>query len=326
MDTKLTVEKYSASHKHLWDTFVKQAKNATFLFERDFMEYHSDRFKDFSLLVFNKGKLISVLPANIVENEVFSHQGLTYGGFVLSPKTKFTEVLNSYKAVLVFLSSEGITKLHLKPIPKIYCSQPSDEIDYLLFLTEAQQTRVDLSSTIDLGNPLKIQSNRTEGVKKAIKQNLIISEVTEFHSFWEEILVPNLKKQHAAKPVHSVAEITQLARSFPKNIKQYNVYQGETIVAGATIFETEHLAHVQYISANANKQQLGSLDFLFHHLITEKYANKRYFDFGVSNENAGRNVNKGLLYWKECFGARSIAQSFYTVQTAHHSQLDSVFI
>jgi len=326
METELTVEKYKASHKHLWDTFVQQAKNATFLFARDFMEYHNDRFKDFSLLVFNKGKVVSVLPANVVEDEVFSHQGLTYGGFVLSSKAKFTDVLSAYKAVLSFLSSEGITKLHLKPIPKIYCSQPSDEIDYLLFLTEGQQTRVDLSSTIDLRNPLKIQSNRTEGVKKALKQGLVLSEVTEFQSFWEDILIPNLKEQHGAKPVHSVNEITQLARSFPKNIKQFNVYQGETIVAGATIFETEHLAHIQYISANANKQQLGSLDFLFHHLITERYAEKHYFDFGISNENAGKNINKGLLYWKECFGARSVAQHFYTVHTAHHSQLDSVFI
>ena len=100
----------------------------------------------------------------------------------------------------------------------------------------------------------------------------------------------------------------------------------EKIVAGATMFLNKHVAHVQYISANEDKQQLGSLDFLFHHLITSTYRDKKYFDFGISNENQGRNINKGLQYWKECFGARSIAQEFYEVKTANHTKLDSVFI
>ncbi|HQW68620.1 MAG TPA: hypothetical protein PLH25_03065, partial [Flavobacterium sp.] len=77
-----TIKKYNSEYFTIWNAFVSSSSNATFLFHRDFMEYHSDRFEDYSLLVFEDEKLISIFPANRVENTVFSHQGLTYGGFV----------------------------------------------------------------------------------------------------------------------------------------------------------------------------------------------------------------------------------------------------
>ncbi|MDX1463504.1 MAG: GNAT family N-acetyltransferase [Marinirhabdus sp.] len=320
------VEPYTAAHKNAWNQFVRQAKNATFLFERDFMEYHSDRFQDASLLVYKSSKLVAVLPANRREGVVYSHQGLSYGGLVLSSKIKFSDVLGAYKSVLQFLEAEGVLTLNLKLLPKIYHSQPADEIDYLLFLSEATRTRVDVSATIAMNHPIKIQSNRIEGVKKAEKQGLRMEATTDFSSFWNDILIPNLEKRHGASPVHSLDEITRLAAAFPKQIQQFNVMKDDKIVAGATLFITKQVAHVQYISANEDKQQLGSLDFLFHHLITTTFTNKRYFDFGVSNENQGKNINQGLQYWKECFGARSIIHEFYEVNTANHTTLDTVFI
>src|SRR6185312_14851566 len=60
-----SVERYTASRKLEWDTFVSAAKNATFLFSRDYMDYHSDRFNDHSLMIFNGRALVAVLPANL---------------------------------------------------------------------------------------------------------------------------------------------------------------------------------------------------------------------------------------------------------------------
>jgi len=42
------------------------------------MEYHKDRFNDYSLLVYKDQKLFGLLPANITNDTVVSHQGLTY--------------------------------------------------------------------------------------------------------------------------------------------------------------------------------------------------------------------------------------------------------
>ena len=56
-----------------WDRFCYTAKNATFLFQRDFMDYHSDRFTDHSLMMYKDEELIAVLPANIKDRTVYSH-------------------------------------------------------------------------------------------------------------------------------------------------------------------------------------------------------------------------------------------------------------
>lgn len=322
----IRVEKYLPAHKNQWDDFVRNSKNGTFLLQRNFMDYHADRFEDFSLMVFEKRKLIALLPANRNNNELYSHQGLTYGGLILSKSLKFEKILKAFKAVLSYLEKFSIQHLVLKLVPKIYHRYPSDETDYLLFLLKAQLIRSDLSASILQSNSIKIQSNRLQGVKKAEKNNLRIEKTSDFHKFWKGILIPNLKEQYNVKPVHSLAEISDLAANFPKNIHQYEVLKDDKIVGGCTIFETQTTAHVQYISADDNKQQLGTLDFLFRNLIEEEFADKIYFDFGISNENNGLNINEGLLYWKECFGARGIVYPTYQIETENHYLLDKVFL
>jgi lipid II:glycine glycyltransferase (peptidoglycan interpeptide bridge formation enzyme) len=98
------------------------------------------------------------------------------------------------------------------------------------------------------------------------------------------------------------------------------------IVAGTTIFQTKNVIHVQYIGSNNNKNILGSLDFLFYNLINDTFSDYKFFDFGTSNENEGRKVNSGLLYWKEGFGARSISQNFYEINTGDFKKLNNLMI
>lgn len=321
-----TVQVYTDSDRKAWNDFIASAKNATFLFHRDFMEYHRDRFTDHSLLVYKGTKIVAVLPANKVDAILYSHQGLTYGGLVLSPKIKLADVIEVNTTLLKYLNDQGITKLHLKELPSFYSVLPSEEMTYVLQLIRATCTRVDTASVIDYRHRISIQSNRVEGVKKAKKQGLRIEETHDFTAFWNDILLPNLNKRHNAKPTHSLEEITFLKEKFPKQIRQFNVYKEDQIVAGATIFQTKNTAHVQYISANEQKQELGALDFLFSTLITTTFSDNWYFDFGISNEQQGTKLNKGLSYWKECFGARTYVHRFYEIETANHHLLNDVLL
>lgn len=319
------VKKYIQNHYTIWNEFVANAKNATFLFHRDFIEYHGSRFEDFSLLIFDeKDNLRAILPANRVEKSVFSHQGLTYGGLVLNEKSKLSEVITIFQSVLEFLYKQGISNLEIKVIPSIYTEIPSDELEYLAFLCDAELFRKDSLSVIYLEHDYKISSTRKNEISKASKIAYSIREEQEFESFWNQVLVPNLEQKHKSKPVHSVEEISLLKNKFPKNIRQFNVYLKNEIVAGTTIFETDNVAHSQYISGNGTNNL--SLDFLHHFLITNVFKNKKYFDFGISNENQGKNINGGLLFWKESFGARTITQSFYHFETKNYEKLNAVLL
>ncbi|MFC4739761.1 GNAT family N-acetyltransferase [Flavobacterium ponti] len=323
----LTIKHYTSEYYSLWNEFVSKAKNATFLFHRDFMEYHADRFNDYSLLVFDeKDNLISILPANRVGDSIFSHQGLTYGGFVFLEHIKLGHVISIFKSVLSFLNQNSISKLHLKQIPPIYLDCFTSEIEYCLFIANAQIIRRDSLAVIDTSKSFKIAKSRKENIRRGTKNKLEIREELNFELFWNEILIPNLNKKHQAKPVHTIEEIILLQKRFPENIRHFNVYHDGKIVAGTTVFISEHVAHPQYVSGNETKNELGSLDYLYHHLITEVFKSKKYFDLGPSNENQGKNINQGLLFWKESFGAKIVVQDFYEVETANFGLLDTIML
>jgi Acetyltransferase (GNAT) domain len=322
---KFSFKKYDATFYNLWNQFVSEAKNATFLCHRDFMEYHRDRFEDFSLLIFENEKLIALLPANRVDNTIYSHQGLTYGGLLYN-NVKQAKVLEVLGALLSFLNANRYEKLVVKTIPRIYHLKPAEELTYALFLTEAKLIRRDSLAVIDLEKPVAIAKGRMEGVAKGIKNELEVIEETNFEEFWNQILIPNLANKHQANPVHSLDEINYLHTKFPQNIRQFNVYLKDKIVAGTTIFESNQVAHAQYISANADKNELGSLDFLYHHLIKSVYKDKKFLDFGISNEEQGKKLNSGLSFWKESFGASTMVHDFYEVNTINYPLLENVLL
>ena len=314
--------KYTNSKKADWDNFIATAKNATFLFQREFMDYHNDRFEDFSLMVYNDEKLYAVFPANKNGKNVYSHQGLTYGSFVLQDSAKLKSTFIAFKELLKFLFEEGIKKLDIRIIPTFYNSLPSDELEYVLYKAGASLVKRDVILLIDYQNKLRFQKNRREGINKAKRKNLIVKVDGDYEAFWNKILIPNLKEKHNSSPVHSLDEIKLLAARFPNHIKQVNVYQDDKIVAGTTVFLTKKVIHPQYVSANSNKNELGSLDVLYNFIIDHFIAGRNYFSFNTSSEENGKLLNEGLLFWKESCGARPHVFNNYEINTDTYKTLE----
>jgi hypothetical protein len=316
------VEKYTKENRLAWDTFISGAKNATFLFARDFMEYHSDRFTDYSLLVYKDDLLYAVLPANIVGDKLYSHKGLTYGSLVLSKSAKLLYTFEAFKALLAFLDAKAISTLELRNIPTFYNTMPSDELSYFLFKANATLIKRDALMVIDTSTKIKFQKNRREGINKAKRNGLTIAVDDNFEGFWNEILIPNLQQKHGVAPVHSLEEIQLLAAKFPDHIKQVNVYKDNVIVAGTTLFLTKTTIHPQYVSGNSDKNAFGSLDLAYDYIINHFDSSKRYFDFNISSEENGTALNSGLIFWKESCGARTFVADNYLIDTACYKTLD----
>ncbi|WP_241478963.1 GNAT family N-acetyltransferase [Psychroserpens jangbogonensis] len=291
------------------------------------MDYHSDRFNDFSLMLYKGNDLFALLPANSKGSHVYSHQGLSYGGLLLKKDCKFEDVLEAFKILLKYLNENNFDNLELKLLPKIYHMLPSDEMDFLLFKTDAQIIRKDISTVIDFREPLKItSSNRKRNLKKAISNQVVVKEVEDCEAFFNMILIPNLKERHEALPTHNVEDINSLKTKFPKHIRQFNAYHDDVIIAGVTVFETDQVVHAQYISTLDSKKDLAGLDAIFDQLIHTEFKHKRYFSFGISNENQGQQVNRGLLKWKESFGARAISHDFYKMSTKNYNRLNDIWL
>lgn len=308
----MKIIKYNSdTHKEEWNSFIAKSKNGTFLLNRNFMDYHSDRFSDHSLLFFEKEELIAVLPANLKDDILYSHQGLTYGGLIMNISIKTPNVLDIFSELISFLQSKNIKKLIYKAIPHIYHKYLSEEDSYALFRNNAELISRCVSSTIDqrVIKPGYSQLRKRQ-IKKAIQQGITVSESGELNDFWE-ILYQNLQEKHETAPVHTLNEISSLKQKFPQQIRLFKANKDNKCIAGCLVFETDTVAHIQYISANNEGKQYGALDLLFDELINNIFAEKRYFDFGISTEDGGKYLNEGLISQKEGFGARATIYDTY---------------
>lgn len=306
-----TVKRYESKYFSDWNAFISTAKNATFLFNRDFMEYHSDRFEDFSLMIFQEDKLVCVLPANRVGASIYSHQGLTYGGLVFSFKNKANKTNEIIDAVVFFLKENSVKEFLYKQLPIFYFSKISSEIDYFLWQKGAHLVRKDMNLAINLSKKLTISKSKLKHFNKSDAKLKMVEE-TDFTHFWNHVLQPRLNDKYNTKPVHKLEEISLLKSYFPNNIKQFSAYFEGQIVAGITIFDFGNVIKSQYGATTLEGEQLRALDFLFITLIHQyKMEGKLYFDMGIVNENEGKEFNLGLLNQKEELGCEIYNQDYY---------------
>lgn len=307
------VKRYTHELKGAWNQFLLTAKNSTFLFDRNYMDYHSDRFEDYSLMVYRKGALYAMLPANRREDTVFSHQGLTYGGLIMNKKATTSEILDVFAKINEFLKDEGVNHVVYKPTPYIYHQVPAQEDLYALFrLVDARIVGRNISSTIYQSEKIKFIESRKSGIRKALNSGVAVEGSSDFASFWT-ILGNNLKNKYGVKPVHSLEEITLLANRFPDNIHLFLARSANgTALGGTVIFVTgKQVVHTQYISASPEGKECGALDLLFDRLINEEYKDYPIFDFGQSTEDQGRVLNESLIFQKEGFGGRGALYDIY---------------
>ena len=311
--TNMNIKRYNPEFCQMWDEFVLAARNSHFFFLRNYMEYHRDRFDDFSLLFFDDhDRLLAVLPASRHEKVLISHGGLTFGGFIFGEKMTAKIMLDVFAACKDYLSCDGFSSLIYKCTPYIYHHYPCDEDKYALFINGATLFRRDVSTAVYLPQRYKYFKGRSWMVNKGRKNNIVVHESKRFQDF---ISLENeiLHKYHDTKAVHTGEELERLAALFPDNIKLYvgQAANSDEILAGTVIFDNGSTVHTQYLANSDEGRQLGALDAVIDHLITKVYADRKYFDFGISNEQEGRYLNEGLISQKEGFGARAVVHDFY---------------
>ncbi len=310
------IRRYTTDDKQQWDEFVALSKNATFLHYRDYMDYHSDRFNDHSLMAFNdKGKLIALLPANADGDTLYSHQGLTFGGWLTQVKHfNANNMLEIFDSMCAYLQTNGFHTLVYKAIPHIYHKYPAEEDLYALFRHHATIETCNISTVAIPASSYNKYGNSTKlNIKKAVHSGMTIEESHEFSEFWQ-LLTKHLKLRYNATPVHSLEEIQLLHTRFPQNIRLFEVHFQNELIAGCVFYTSDNVAHSQYTATSKIGMEMDAVAFLHNHLLHNVFADMPYYDFGTSNENNGLILNKGLISQKEGLGGRGIAYVIYKIQ------------
>lgn len=311
----IEIKTYTPEQQAVWDEFVASCCNATFLHQRAYMDYHSDRFTDHSLMAYSDERLVAVLPANVVGKTLYSHQGLTYGGWLHQVKHfDATVMMAVMQSAAEWLKNEGFETVVYKPVPHIYHRYPAEEDLYALFRAGAVLTECNISTSVQLSNPFDFDRGNKRAVNSARRAGVDVGESADWKGYWH-VLEEVLASRHETKPVHSVEEIKLLHSRFPENIKLYTATCEGRIVAGVVMFFTHTVAHSQYIASSAEGRERKALALLFRHLIDQsKDSGYAYFDFGISNEDHGQWLNEGLVQQKSRLGGRGIVYNSYQIK------------
>ncbi len=283
------------------------------------MDYHADRFHDHSLMIYDeKGKITAILPANLKDNILHSHQGLTFGGLIYGKKMRTPMMVEVMDALVSYCKDQKFERLIYKSIPLFYHTQPAQEDLYVLHQLGAECMRIDVSSTINFKNiPYALSSGRKSGLTKAKNYTLTIRESDDYESYFK-IVNERLDEKYDSHATHTADEMSLLATNFPKNIKLYGCYLEDIFVSGVIIYEYGQVAHTQYIASTEHGREIGAQDYLLNCLIFDIYKNFDYFDFGISTQDQGKTLNSSLIDQKEGFGARATINQFYELNFLEH--------
>lgn len=301
------IEKYSNEKEDIWNRFNKESKNSLFMFDRKYMDYHSDRFKDHSLLFYDEDKLIAILPLSEHGEELKSHGGLTYGGFITDSKMKQHTMMDCFKTFISYAKENGYSKVTYKCIPHIYHNQPAEEDRFALFANGAQLVTVDVSTYVNLSLPLKMPKGRKAQISRAKREGVVIKELSSLEDFETFIELENavLKERHEVTAVHTGAELKLLKDRLPENIHLFAALKEGNLIAGTVVYEYDQVIHTQYMATDEEARTIGALDLVVATVI-EKYKNsKKWLDFGISTEHGKIYLNEGLCSQKEGFGGRT---------------------
>jgi len=300
---------YEDSQKRMWDSVVAASRNGNFLHSRNFIDYHSHRFKERSVIVQRNGSPVAVFPCNRVDDQIVSHGGLTYGGLIYGNALHAVDVLAIFDLLGEHYRTLGCTEIVYKAVPHVFHRYPAEEDLYALLRHGARLIRRDLSTVVQMADRIKIAESRKTGIRRARKTALRISEgnfVTEFHQLLSSVLAAR-----AVTPAHTVQELELLRSRFPLEIRLFGAFDRDRLLAGALIFDFGSVAHSQYLASSEAGKLVGALDFLLEHLLDVEFAGRRCFSFGISTERQGQYLNEGLVFQKEGFGGRGVVHDFY---------------
>lgn len=274
------------------------------------MEYHGDRFEDASVMVWEGEELLAVFPAHRIDDQVFSHLGLSFGGFIFKKSLPLERQKSIIQLILEYYKKKSIKSLSVTPVPYYYTQeQVSDEILFnsLGFEEDGNKEIYLIQSPFILKD-----KGKRKGVRRAVKKGLEVREGEVDKEFWKQLLEPLYHSKIGKAPVHSWEEISFLAERHPGKIKQLSAYQEGELLAGLVIFRHPEVIKVQYSAVTEKGKACRAMDFLMHYLMN--FSEIKFLDMGTVNDGQTGEKLESLAYWKESFGAVSMNLPTFRIQ------------
>lgn len=321
---KFEIKVYTNEFGQVWDEFVANSINGTFLHTRAFYNHNpKNASEDCSFLFFKKNKLVALLPCSLYTRDnskiLHSHLRSTYGGFVINDEIGAEGAVEIVGLLIEQAKKMEIGEIIIRNPFRIFHKALCDETDYAMWYYGFGIKSRELETAIALGDYNEVKDrydgSTSRSVKKAV-DHVHVKMSDEYEAYWA-ILERNLAIKHGLKPTHSFSEFKNLlAEVGGEKIKLFGAFKDGIMIAGIVVFIVNRSAlHAQYIASDDAYQEHRPLNAVIDEIVKWGCsAGFKFFNLGTSNADSGRSINTGLFRFKEGFGGRNtLRETMYLI-------------
>ncbi len=318
--SKIEVKEYTEDHHKSWDEFVRdESRNGGIFQERDFLSYHPEgKFKDASLLFFEKGTLMAVFPAAIIQEngkmKVVSHPGSSCGGLIFQFSATLQQVLEILESMIAYYQQNNIDSIEIRLSEPIFNAIPDEELRYLLwhrgFTIKSQEISTCVKLTESRLWEKLCRKRNLSYIKQQEKDGVKIVETNDVDKVYP-VIEMNLKVRYNRIPTHSREELMRLKEIYPDRIHYWIATKEDQVLGILVLFDVNTTGvHSFYIAKNEQYENVKAMPLLFHKAF-EHYCRQGYawFNFGISSR--GEQIKWGILEFKENVGGRATARQIW---------------
>lgn len=295
------LEMYSSDRFYEWDSFIEDSFPGSVIHKRKFLEYHSDRFTDASIIYRDtQGDVAAVIPGAASGAEWFSHNGLTFGGIIakLHHPSAFTELILQLDRFL--LNNQFSSSTIILPSESFFPDGNAAQV-YSLHQNSYILSNVEINQVLKHGN--NFSPKKLSNARSAMRRGLEYSENEDAIEEVYKIIEYNLGRKYSRKPVHTIEEITYLQKTFPEFIKVCSVSYLNQILAGAITFKSKKCIHIQYMGATEQGRNWRAQDLLISKIWNTSDSEGLNLSFGKSTAGPCSEINVELFGFKKEFGS-----------------------
>jgi len=318
--SNIEVKEYTEEHHKTWDDFIKNtSRNGGIFQERDFLSYHAEgKFKDASLLFFEKGALMAVFPAAVISDngkeKVVSHPGSSCGGLIFHYSATLQQVLEILELLISFYQQKKIDSIEIRLAEPIFNAIPDEELRYLLwhrgFTLKSQEISTCVKLTGDKIWEKLCRKRNLSYIKQQEKDGVKVIETNDVDKVYPVIEL-NLKVRYNRIPTHSREELIRLKEIYPDRIHYWIAEKEGRVLGILVLFDVNTTGvHSFYIAKNEQYDNVKAMPLLFHRAFDHYYQQGyTWFNFGISSR--GQQIKWGILEFKENVGGRATARQIW---------------
>lgn len=264
------IVRYSAGRMREWNAFVFAARNATFLIDRNYMDYHSGRFADHSLMFYKGGALYAVMPANESGGVLYSHQALPTADWLWAAALPQPTPLRCFRNSTPILLTAAYTRLCIRPYRGFTTACRRKRMCMPFFAYAARSSQPATYRRPYRRHMAEVERDRRYGVNKALRSGVEVAGATTL-----PLSGLCLRAIWAANTV--CARYTRWPRCSCCTRDFLTTYacmwRGKTgaCLAATVLYLTPQVVHAQYISACTEGKQLRVIDAIYDVILNRDF-------------------------------------------------------